>query len=449
MVVFFIIDGHQPNNITNRNGVKVTRNSIYVEVIKEILPNMSKRNSDLEIEVFWGNTSCIRSTVTSADVIPAIENSIVSSIGSLHLGKLFDKIRPKMKPSDSVVLLTDAAIFKADITSYPLGMMFVIIVDIIPTNSDQISELKELVTTSNNDQLSDANAKLWILHYSDYNDVKRLASELLKSLLEPDFTMLYVGNLTASISIYPTSGRDVPECIEVIGFVRSANMVNIPIDGVQFIKPSPIQKLGAAKSTGKHSPADDHSEFVRTEEQSSEDLLGTLGPSLLETECVALVLINEAKFGCITAEKVGDDVCLILNKFPSKMPDFVPDFATLVSGPDELGDALHYTTLKGIAPSYGPVVQSWVTEHGLNIDFQKMMRLLRKLPDRPHLFYQEVNRFRSYALAIGMDHILHEAARIIREEIVQLNAMAQKHGAYVATAFVMENPRDTAEIAQL
>ncbi|KAK6043088.1 hypothetical protein COOONC_19407 [Cooperia oncophora] len=113
-----------------------------------------------------------------------------------------------------------------------------------------------------------------------------------------------------------------------------------------------------------------------------------MGPALLETESIAMVLIDESKYGCISAEKVDDDFCLILNRFPEKLPDFVPDFSTLMSGPDEQAEALHFTTVQGVPPSYGPVVQSWVREHGFNMDFQKMMRLLRKLPDRPQLFYQ-------------------------------------------------------------
>uniref|UniRef100_A0A0K0DIF8 IntS14_C domain-containing protein n=1 Tax=Angiostrongylus cantonensis TaxID=6313 RepID=A0A0K0DIF8_ANGCA len=432
MVVFFILDSYQSSYITGRNEVESSRNKLYVQIIKEILVYLASRSKEFELEVFWGNTSCVRSTATDSDVLPTIENTIASNRSSLQLGRLFNDIRSRMKPSDAIVLLTDAATFRADITSYPLTMIFAIVVDVVPPNSDQISELKELVTTTNDDKFScTSTTKSWILRYSEFSDVKSLVSELMKSLLEPDYTVLYVGNLSASVCVYPTSGKDVPESIEVIGFVRLMNMMNIPVHDVQFITPS------QGRNTEKRLTVDDKPGFVRTEEQDDVDLLGTIGPALLETECVAIALIDEAKYGCITAEKVGDDFCLVLNKFPSEMPDFVPDFATLISGLDDLAGALHFTTLKGIAPSYGPVVQSWVTEHGFNIDFQKIMRLLRKLPERPHLFYQEVNRFRNYALAIGMDHALHEAARIIREEIAQLNAMAQKHGAYVATAFGM------------
>ncbi|EPB73581.1 GDA1/CD39 family protein [Ancylostoma ceylanicum] len=253
------------------------------------------------------------------------------------------------------------------------------------------------------------------------------------------------GGASRTVRLHPSTDKDLPGNIEVIGFVRSANMVNIPVDGVQFITPCHNSK---SKSGVKNRPpdADDAPDFICTEDQDGEDLLGTLGPALIETESVALVLISEGQYGCITAEKVGDNFCLVLNKLPENLPDFLPDFSKLESGPDDQAGPLHFTTLQGVAPSYNPVgkpleasgwliVQSWVTEHGFNMDFQKVFRLLRKLPDRPHLFYQEVNRFRKYALAIGMDHILHEAARIIREEIVQLNATAQTHGAYVATAF--------------
>ncbi|WKX90509.1 hypothetical protein Q1695_009393 [Nippostrongylus brasiliensis] len=443
MVIYLVLDGHQPGLMAQQEEEKAARNTLYLQIVTEILQAIGNRSKELKVEVYWGNTCVSPASVVCDTVTSAVEKAIESSKGGLHLGRLFDSLRAKMKSDDAVVLLSDAAIFKADITSYPQGMMFAVIVDVITPNSTQLSELEEVTKTSNKEQLLESNSKQWVLRYSDYNDVSTLVAELVKSLLTPDFSTLYVGSLKASISLYPWNGRDAPESIEVVGFVRGTNMVNIPVDYPQFIT------LSASQPPKRCSDKGDQLQLVRTEEQDSADLLGTIGPALLETESVAIVLINESKYGCITAEKVGDDFCLIFSKFPEKMPEFVPDFSTLISGPEEQGDALHFTAVQGVAPSYGPVVQSWVREHGFNMDFQKMMRLLRKLPDRPHIFYQEVNRFRKYALAIGMDHVLHEAARIIREEIGPLNAMAQKHGAYVATAFVMENPRDTPEIAQL
>lgn len=61
-----------------------------------------------------------------------------------------------MKREDAVLLLTDAATFKADITSYPAGMIFAVVVDLLEPNPDQLSELKELTTTSNTGKLRDA-----------------------------------------------------------------------------------------------------------------------------------------------------------------------------------------------------------------------------------------------------------------------------------------------------
>ncbi|ETN73226.1 hypothetical protein NECAME_13581 [Necator americanus] len=449
MTIYLIVDGH-PNILSKPENTdeKEKRNSIYVSIVKEFLDEMASRQPDLEIEVYWGNTSCVRSKISSDQIMSSLEDAISYVLkyfwfvrknkGNLHLGHLFDEIRPNMNRDDAVVLLTDASVFKvlqyffekqlstlqtstqADITSYPRGLMFSIVVDIGPTDSDQMAELNELSATCNSETL------------------------------------------------HPSTEKHLPESIEVIGFVRSANMVNIPVDGVQFITPYPHSQR---KMSAENRPPEneDSLDFVCTDEQDSEDLLGILGPALIEAESVALVLINEGDYGCITSEKVGDNFCLILNKvsasvsarliaifseiwkfsveaqseiqifltfqLPEDLPDFIPNFLTLESGPDEQAGPLHFTTLQGTAPSYNPVVQSWVTEHGFNMDFQKMFRLLRKLPDRPHLFYQEVNRFRKYALAIGMDHVLHEAAKIIREEIVQLNATAQTHGAYVATAF--------------
>ncbi|KAK6024211.1 GDA1/CD39 family protein, partial [Ostertagia ostertagi] len=163
--------------------------------------NSSDTTSLSSFRSYWGNTVCVQSAAVNDEVASAIEKAITSCKGNLHLGRLFDKIRPKMKRDDAIVLLTDATTFKADITSYPLGMMFSVVVDLTPTNSDQISELNELAKASASEQLSNSNAKQWVLRYSDYNDVSILVDELMKSVLEPDSTILYVGNLTASISV--------------------------------------------------------------------------------------------------------------------------------------------------------------------------------------------------------------------------------------------------------
>ncbi|CAJ0593266.1 unnamed protein product [Cylicocyclus nassatus] len=449
MTIYFIVDGHQSNILSKPEKFEEIekKNSLYIQILKELFGVLASRQSELGVEVFWGNTSCIRTKASDGKIIPTLEETMSRNRGSLHLGRLFDKLRPTMNSDDAVVLLTDAAMFKGDITSYPRGMMFSIVVDTGAVNSDQMAELNELSTTCNSEMRSEGNQKHWVLRYSEYSSVSAMVAELMNSLQKPDYTTLFIGNLSASIQLQPSTDKDLPDNIEVIGFVRSANMMNIPVDGVQFITTCTNSQ---SKSSSENRPpeVDDSPHFVTTEDQDSDDLLGTLGPALVETESVALVLISDGQYGCITAEKVGDNFCLVLNKLPENLPDFIPNFSNLESGPDEQAGPLHFTTLQGVAPSYNPVVQSWVTEHGFNMDFQKMFRLLRKLPDRPHLFYQEVNRFRKYALAIGMDHVLFEAARIIREEIKQLNATAQTHGAYVATAFEKENPRSVPEILQ-
>ncbi|VDL84486.1 unnamed protein product [Nippostrongylus brasiliensis] len=422
MVIYLVLDGHQPGLMAQQEEEKAARNTLYLQIVTEILQAIGNRSKELKVEVYWGNTCVSPASVVCDTVTSAVEKAIeyvsllfMSSKGGLHLGRLFDSLRAKMKSDDAVVLLSDAAIFKADITSYPQGMMFAVIVDVITPNSTQLSELEEVTKTSNKEQRNRTRTVDWSACSPDCNPMKNMWRIVVRQV--------YADNKQFS-------------SVEELKRAMMTVWDNISDDVIQdFVE--------------RCSDKGDQLQLVRTEEQDSADLLGTIGPALLETESVAIVLINESKYGCITAEKVGDDFCLIFSKFPEKMPEFVPDFSTLISGPEEQGDALHFTAVQGVAPSYGPVVQSWVREHGFNMDFQKMMRLLRKLPDRPHIFYQEVNRFRKYALAIGMDHVLHEAARIIREEIGPLNAMAQKHGAYVATAFVMENPRDTPEIAQL
>ncbi|VDM84518.1 unnamed protein product, partial [Strongylus vulgaris] len=238
MTIYLIVDGHQSNILSKPEKFEETekKNSIYIQIVKELLsvlasrkPDsevevellsvLASRKPDSEVEVFWGNISCIRTKASSDQVITSLEEVISKNRGSLHLGRLFDKIRPKMNSDDAIVLLTDAYMFKGDITSYPRGLMFSIVVDTGIVNSDQMAELNELSTTCNSEMRSDSNQKHWVLRYSEFSSVSALVAELMNSLQEPDFTTLYVGNLSALIQLQPSTDKDLPDNIEVIGFV--------------------------------------------------------------------------------------------------------------------------------------------------------------------------------------------------------------------------------------
>ncbi|KIH47308.1 GDA1/CD39 family protein [Ancylostoma duodenale] len=96
MTIYLVMDGHQPNIFAKpeESDEKEKRNSIYLQILKELLGIIANRQPELEIEV--------------------IDQSVDYSKnkGNLHLGRLFDKIRPNMSRDDAVVLLTDASVFK-------------------------------------------------------------------------------------------------------------------------------------------------------------------------------------------------------------------------------------------------------------------------------------------------------------------------------------------------
>uniref|UniRef100_A0A915IWN3 Integrator complex subunit 14 C-terminal domain-containing protein n=1 Tax=Romanomermis culicivorax TaxID=13658 RepID=A0A915IWN3_ROMCU len=83
--------------------------------------------------------------------------------------------------------------------------------------------------------------------------------------------------------------------------------------------------------------------------------------------------------------------------------------------PPSLAPQVKSTTENEYKPSYSCGSPSWILNYGLHSDLQKLIRCLKRLPEKDTLFYAELNRVISHALAIGFVELL----QLIKEALVK------------------------------
>lgn len=63
----------------------------------------------------------------------------------------------------------------------------------------------------------------------------------------------------------------------------------------------------------------------------------------------------------------------------------------------------------------------------MNNDLQKVIRLMKKLPDRPLPFYAEVNKIRRYAVYTSSQEVLQCLCEVLCHEAKTASAELQEH----------------------
>jgi len=96
--------------------------------------------------------------------------------------------------------------------------------------------------------------------------------------------------------------------------------------------------------------------------------------------------------------------------------------------------------------SYSQSTVVWIKATGLQSDIQKVVRHAKKLPDKLHQFYKELNRTRRAALSFGFLSLLDALATLLERECRILPSTAHPSAAvqlgYAADALRGEQARD-------
>uniref|UniRef100_A0A0M3IEF6 IntS14_C domain-containing protein n=1 Tax=Ascaris lumbricoides TaxID=6252 RepID=A0A0M3IEF6_ASCLU len=182
-------------------------------------------------------------------------------------------------------------------------------------------------------------------------------------------------------------------------------------------------------------------------EDASDGFLIALCDALAIEEMSAICHLNEQTYGVIlllfSRSQGSDDRMLVICSFPRGLssiywlphlerllPQF-SNFKAVVEGNNE-GVQLCAANDSLAKPSYARTpLTCWLDAQGIQADFQKVIRLLRKIPDRTVAFYSEINRMHQHACAIGAEDIMKKLTDLIEEESQLHSPIIKNHGAYV------------------
>ncbi|GMT35127.1 hypothetical protein PFISCL1PPCAC_26424, partial [Pristionchus fissidentatus] len=83
-------------------------------------------------------------------------------------------------------------------------------------------------------------------------------------------------------------------------------------------------------------------------------------------------------------------------------------------------------------PSYISARSSWFNEDGIEADFVRIRKNLRKIPERLPHFYGDINRMRFHAYTTCFQEMLPGLADQLIDEATQVGELAVRHAEYIA-----------------
>uniref|UniRef100_A0A914VA36 Integrator complex subunit 14 n=1 Tax=Plectus sambesii TaxID=2011161 RepID=A0A914VA36_9BILA len=246
--------------------------------------------------------------------------------------------------------------------------------------------------------------------------------ELIRKYYAPAYSLLRCGFLTTSVQLCPAprapDGSDIAHEIDIVGFIKPSEISNAPVATRHLVLP-------LAKGT---------------DEDSAPNLCVLLHGSIKVEGMAAICRIGENWYGALYHMPDSKRSNLTLNCF-HQSNDSVPWLGKLnqltvrpFTGEAQGKDAVFPVGGGRFKPSYAANPTWWVEPYGLQSDVQKVLRYVKKLPDRQAVFYQELNRVCQQALALGFIELLQKMAEMFEKEaaLPTSSADVKKHCAHVA-----------------
>lgn len=445
MTIFIAVDSSLSMRSPIAEGETTTRweyaCSVAVDVVSRLLSLLF--NEEVKLVQFCHNSAVLLEDVKSADEIGEVLSSVEVS-ASADLLSLFSLMKMKKAYASSVLLvLTDASAFtpeEIELWHLPeCKLNFACVLDRYSANQDQLARFAVLTARSMNKIASECDDETFEtfvpLFRSDYADVEGFAAAIVSLLYPPRNFILTCGYLSADIKFVPVERVcEWDDNIEVVGFLKTNNLRNVPTTDHHFITSRKDEKA---------------------EENSASDcFLVTLCKALSMEDSVALCHLNERRYGVICSiKKQENDFRLCIQSFPhclSSVP-WLPDLDRLSvqsvvdSNSEGFDLCVKYDGLS--KPSYSSCQRTcWNDQHGFQSDLQKLVRLLKKIPDRLPMFYAELNRIHKYACVIGAEGIHDLIIKVIDEESLNQSSLIRKHAAYVCEKLRKAGLKDHSEV---
>nr|CAB3256419.1 von Willebrand factor A domain-containing protein 9-like [Phallusia mammillata] len=271
-----------------------------------------------------------------------------------------------------------------------------------------------------------------------YNQLPSDILPTIKKFLDDNFQSFHAvvqcGSLKTKVTLYPKVNKvvtydeeeDFEEILEIVGFLNISDLGNAPVTSRHLVLP--IEDKNPNDSTA-------------TKTQPCFTVL--LHGSLKTENKVALVRVAANSFGIISSwndNKTKSNLVLSLFTPGFTCVPWLGDFRYL--GPASLLPVPMTTkkggtdlptfpaqNRKGTKRSYAQPTVAWTRPTGLQTDVQKILRSVKKLPEKSQVFYKDLNRLRRAALAFGFHELLEGISQLLERECIQLPGTAHPEAA--------------------
>uniref|UniRef100_A0A0N5AMM3 IntS14_C domain-containing protein n=1 Tax=Syphacia muris TaxID=451379 RepID=A0A0N5AMM3_9BILA len=362
--------------------------------------------------------------------------------GSSDLLSLFSLMKMEKANKDSIlVIIADASSFTTEEIKFShlpeCPIVVACVLNEFKADTGQIARFMFLSAQVDGLSLSSLMKKGVFERYkplfkSDFEDVNSFATALSEIIVPCREFVLRCGMFTGTVNVVPADYNcKWEDLIEIIGFVKAVNLGNIPTAEHHFLK-----------------YCNDRSE---AEGANVKGFLNLLCNTLISEEMAALCRLNSETYGIIGPVKnEGIENCLLIQQISSGTNSvyWLKNLDRVVSKPftNEEDFKLCLPTDKLPKPSYSSQRTIWDDSFGIQSDMQKILRLLKKIPDRTHAFYSELNRVHGYACTIGAEDIHNKLVNLIEAEGASQSPIVKKHTAYVCAKLRKMGIIDSSEI---
>uniref|UniRef100_A0A915CHD4 Integrator complex subunit 14 n=1 Tax=Parascaris univalens TaxID=6257 RepID=A0A915CHD4_PARUN len=404
--------------------------------------------SDLIKLVDFSHNSSIllHKTQSPKEVEKALSGVEVSA--SADLLSLFSLM--KMESADersTLVVITDTRAFTPEEMKYShipeCRVNFVCVLDEMLVDEEQLTRFVIIAALSDGVDVTkspDTALSYMPLFVSEFADMDKFSAAVAAQICPPPEFTLHCGMLSSPIELSPMKhDNEWDTAIEIIGFIKSIHLAYAPLAQHHYITERCERNVGEGEDT-------------------SDGFLIALCDALAAEEMSAICHLNEQTYGVIRSVKSqgSDDRMLIMSSFPRGLSSiyWLPHLERLlpqavVEGNNE-GTQLCAANDSLAKPSYARTpLTCWLDAQGIQADFQKVIRLLRKIPDRTVAFYSEINRMHQHACAIGAEDILKKLTDLIEEESQLHSPIIKNHGTYVCEILRKRGVKDSTPLIAL
>nr|XP_004226337.1 integrator complex subunit 14 [Ciona intestinalis] len=253
--------------------------------------------------------------------------------------------------------------------------------------------------------------------------------KFLNNTLKTFETTLSCGNLSSRISIFPSPKAQksinssleaeiftVKDKISIVGFLNISDIRNPPVLSRHLLLPITPTEV----------------EDISTHPSFSVVLHGSLK---MESK-VALVKLATEWFGIIYSwadSKTKSNLVLSILPVGLNCIPWLGNFNQLAPAsmwPESLSSkkpsipSFPVQSKRFMKRSYSQPTVAWTRATGLQTDVQKILRSAKKLPEKSHVFYKDLNRLRRAALSFGFHDLLDGISALLERECTLLPGTA-------------------------